>query len=177
MRRKSSLEHNQQTPANLPRTVYVCETEENLDNLFESEGLLTDSLQSKSILENEIIHNNECTGFLISSYSISCTFKPTKISKYMDFPLLYNERHTSPIQYTNNINGMASLVDAIRKIPVKYNTLGQYRILFATCSCKVVDRKERKNLMIKHRKKQYYKVMELSCNFLELITSTSCSSI
>ena len=177
MRRKSSLEHNQQSPANLPRTVYVCETEENLDNLFESEGLLTDSLQSKSILENEIIHNNECTGFLISSYSISCPFKPTKRSKYMDFPLLYNERHTTPIQYTYNINGMASLVDAIRKIPVKYNTLGQYRILFATCSCKVVDRKERKNLMIKHRKKQYYKVMELSCNFLELITSTSCSSI
>ena len=86
-------------------------------------------------------------------------------------------KDTTPIQYTNNINGMASLVDAIRKIPVKYNTLGQYRLLFATCSCKVVDRKERKNLMIKQRKKQYYKVMELSCNFLELITSTSCSSI
>ena len=86
-------------------------------------------------------------------------------------------KDTTPIQYTNNINGMASLVDAIRKIPVKYNTLGQYGLLFATCSCKVVDRKERKNLMIKQRKKQYYKVMELSCNFLELITSTSCSSI
>ena len=86
-------------------------------------------------------------------------------------------KDTTPIQYTNNINGMASLVDAIRKIPVKYNTLGQYRLLFATCSRKVVDRKERKNLMIKQRKKQYYKVMELSCNFLELITSTSCSSI
>ena len=86
-------------------------------------------------------------------------------------------KDTTPIQYTNNINGMASLVDAIRKIPVKYNTLGQYRLLFATCSCKVVDRKERKNLMIKQRKKHYYKVMDLSCNFLELITSTSCSSI
>ena len=48
---------------------------------------------------------------------------------------------------------MASLVDAIRKILDKYNTLGQYRILFGTCSCKVVDRKERKKLMIKHRKK------------------------
>ena len=60
-------------------------------------------------------------------------------------PLLYNERHTSPIQYIKNINGMASLVDAIRKILEKYNTLGQYRILFATCSSKVVDRKERKN--------------------------------
>ena len=30
-------------------------------------------------------------------------------------PLLYNERHKSPIQYTKNKNGMASLVDAIRK--------------------------------------------------------------
>ena len=48
---------------------------------------------------------------------------------------------------------MASLVDAIRKILKKCNTLGQYRILFATCSCKVFDRKERKKLMIKHRKK------------------------
>ena len=38
-------------------------------------------------------------------------------------PLLYNERHTSPIQYIKNINGMASLVDAIRKILDKYNTL------------------------------------------------------
>ena len=55
---------------------------------------------------------------------------------------------------------MASLVDAIRKILEKYNTLGQYRILFGTCSCKVVDRKERKKLMIKHRKKNYYKAME-----------------
>ena len=54
------------TPVNLPRTVDICETEVNLDNLFKSEGLLTDSLQSKSILENEIIHNSECTGFLIS---------------------------------------------------------------------------------------------------------------
>ena len=35
----------------------------------------------------------------------------------------------------------------------KYNTLGNHRILFATSSCKVVDRKERKKLMIKHRKK------------------------
>ena len=46
---------------------------------------------------------------------------------------------------------MTSLVNAIRKILEKYNTLGQYRILFGTCSCKVVDRKERKKLMIKYR--------------------------
>ena len=47
MCRKSSLKHNQQSPD-------VCETEVNVDNLFESEGLLTNSLQSKSILENKI---------------------------------------------------------------------------------------------------------------------------
>ena len=47
---KSSSEHNQQSPVNLPKTLDVCETEVNLDFLFKSEGLLTDSLQSKSIL-------------------------------------------------------------------------------------------------------------------------------
>ena len=96
---KSILEHNQQSPVNLPRTVDVCETEVNLDNLFKSEGLLTDSLQSKSILENEIIHDSECTGFLISFslYCISCTFKPTKRSEYMYSPLLYNERDMRPL--------------------------------------------------------------------------------
>ena len=62
-------------------------------------------------------------------------------------------RHSSPVQYTKNIDGMASPVDAIRKILEKYNNLRQCRILFATCSCKVVDRKERKQLMIEHRKK------------------------
>ena len=48
---------------------------------------------------------------------------------------------------------MASLVDAIRKILEKYSTVGQYRILFATCSWKVFDRKEGKKLMIRHGKK------------------------
>ena len=93
MCRKSSLEHSKQSQANLPRTLDVCETEVNLDNLFESEGLLTDSLQSKSILVNEIIHNSACRGFFISfsSYCISWIFKPTKRSKYMYSPLLYNK--------------------------------------------------------------------------------------
>ena len=114
---RSSLEHNQLSPANLPRTLDVCGIEVNLDNLFESEGLLTDSLQSESILENEIIHNSECTGFLISfsSYCIRRIFKPTKRSKYMYSLLLYNERKTSPIQYTKNINGTASLVMPLEK--------------------------------------------------------------
>lgn len=42
--------------------------------------------------------------------------KPTKRSKYMHSPLLYNERDIFPIQYTKNIAGMASLVDAIRAL-------------------------------------------------------------
>ena len=79
-RRKSNLKSNQLSPANLPITVDVCGTEVNLDNLFESEGLLTDSPQSESILENDIVYNSECTRFLISfsSHCISCIFKPTK---------------------------------------------------------------------------------------------------
>ena len=76
MFRKSSLEHNKLLPANLPRTIEVFGTEVNLENLFETEGALTDSFQSKLILENNIINNSECTGFLISfsSCCISCIF-------------------------------------------------------------------------------------------------------
>ena len=51
------LEHNQLSPAYLPRNVDACGTDRSkFDNLFESEGQLTDSLQSKSILENETIN-------------------------------------------------------------------------------------------------------------------------
>ena len=52
-----------------------------------------------------------------------------------------------PIQYTKNINGTASLFDAIGKIQEKhmYNTPGLYRIQFATFLCKVVDKNKRKN--------------------------------
>ena len=56
---------------------------------------------------------------------------------------------------------MASPVDAIRKILEKYNTLGQYRILFATCSCKVFDRKEsKKKWWLNVEENQCYKAME-----------------
>ena len=42
---KSSLEHNQQLSSDFPpKVVIVCGIEVNLDNLFESEGILTDSL-------------------------------------------------------------------------------------------------------------------------------------
>ena len=39
--------------------------------------------------------------------------------------MLYNERDMSPIQYTKNINGMASFVDAIRKIQEQYHKAEQ----------------------------------------------------
>ena len=54
--------------------------------------------------------------------------------------MLYNERDMSHIQYTRNRNGMASLVDAIRKIQEKYDSQ------FDICSWKVVDGNERKKI-------------------------------
>ena len=60
--------------------------------------------------------------------------------------MLYNERDMSPIQYTKNINGMASLVDAIRKIQEEYDSQGHIRIQFDICSCEVVDRNEREKI-------------------------------
>ena len=66
--------------------------------------------------------------------------------EYMHSLMLYNERDMSPIQYTKNINGMASLVDAIRKIQEEYDSQGHIRIQFDICSCKVVDRNEREKI-------------------------------
>ena len=42
--------------------------------------------------------------------------------------VLYNERDISCIQYSKNINGMASLVDALRKIQEKYDSQGHIRV-------------------------------------------------
>ena len=84
-----------------------------------------------------------------------------------------------PIQYTKNINGTASLVDAIGKIQEKhmYNTPGLYRIQFATFLCKVVDKNKRKKLMNNHRLKQDSKAMEPPKKeiFLEINYQLSCS--
>ena len=54
--------------------------------------------------------------------------------------MLYNERDMSPIPYTRNRNGMALLVDAIRKIQEKYDSQ------FDICSRKVVDRNKREKI-------------------------------
>ena len=48
-------------------------------------------------------------------------------------------------------------IHAIRKIQEKYNTPGEYRILFATCSCKVVDRKEKKQFRNMKNKQEIQK--------------------
>ena len=72
--------------ADLPKTVEVFGAEVILEVLSDSrEGVLSDSLQSKLRLQNIIVNNSECTGFLIwfSYYCISCIVRPTKKSKYL----------------------------------------------------------------------------------------------
>ena len=117
--------------SNLPKTVDVCGTEVSFNVLSDNkEGLLCDSVQSKSILEDAIINNNECTGFLmwLPCYCISCIYKPTKKSKYTYALLVYNENHIQTIQYTKNINGTASLVEAVSTIQKEYKSTGHYKI-------------------------------------------------
>ena len=98
---------------NLPKTVDICGAEVSVHVLSENKGLLCDSVQSKSILENAIINNDECTGLVmwLPCYCISCIYEPTKKSKYMYSLLVYNENQIQTIQYTKNINGTASLVN------------------------------------------------------------------
>ena len=97
--------------SNLPKTFVVCGAEVSFNVLSDNkEGLLCDSVQSKSILENALINNDECTGFLmwLPCYCISCIFKPTK---NMYSLLVYNENHIQTIQYTKS--GRASLFEAV----------------------------------------------------------------
>ena len=50
----------------LPKTVDVCRTEVSLDLKSDySEGILSDSVDSKSLLKNLVRNNSECTGFLM----------------------------------------------------------------------------------------------------------------
>ena len=89
---------------------------------------------------------SECTGFFIASV---VSLNPQK-DHNVCIPSCFIIKETRlPIHYTKNINGTASPVDAIGKIQEKhmYNTPGLYRIQFATCLCKEVDRNKRKNLM------------------------------
>ena len=52
--------------SNLPKTVDICGAEGSFHVISDNkEGLLCDSVQSKSILENVKINNDECTGVLM----------------------------------------------------------------------------------------------------------------
>ena len=65
----------------LPKTVDVCRTEVSLDLKSDcSEGILLDSVDSKSLLENLVRNNSECTGFLmwLSVFYMTCTLNPQK---------------------------------------------------------------------------------------------------
>ena len=110
------------------------------------------------------MNNDECTGFLmwLPRYCISCIYKPTNKSRYMYSILVYNENHKQTIQYTKNISGTASLVDAVRTIQKECKSTGHYEIQFVACSCADVDRSERKKIMKNHRQKQDYEAMEPS---------------
>ena len=67
---------------NLPKTVDVRGTERCLDlkSNYCSEGILSDSVNSKSLLENLVRNNSECTRFLMwfSVFCMTCIFKNTK---------------------------------------------------------------------------------------------------
>ena len=102
----------------LPKTVDVCGTEVSLDHKSDcSEGILSDSVDSKSFLENLVRNNSECTGFLIwfSVFCMTCIFKHAKRSKYVYSLLAFIESQIALIEYTKTINSTASLVAAISK--------------------------------------------------------------
>ena len=87
----------------LPKTVDVCGTEVSLDLKSDySEGILSDSVNSKSLLENLVRNNSECTGFLMwfSVFCTTCIFKPTKRSKYIYSLLLFNKSQLPLDEYT-----------------------------------------------------------------------------
>ena len=149
----------------LPKTVDVCGIEVSLDLKSDySEGILSDSVDSKSLLENLIRNNSECTGFLMwfSVFCMTCIFKPTKRSKYVYSLLLFNESQLPLIEYTKTVNSTASLVAAISNIQKLHDAGGYYKIQFITCSAKAVVGAERKKIMKNERQKQNYEAMELS---------------
>lgn len=87
----------------LPKTVDVCRTEVSLDLKSDySEGILCDSVDGKSLLENVVRNNSQCTGFLMwfSVFCMTCIFKPTKRSKYIYSLLLFNESQLPLDEYT-----------------------------------------------------------------------------
>ena len=76
--------------------------------------------------------------------------------------LVYNENHIQTLQYTKNLNGTASLVEAVSTIQKEYKSTGHYKIQFVSCSNANVDRGEWKKIMKNYRQNQDYETMEPS---------------
>jgi len=158
-----SLDMNSPSNKNLPKSVDFCGVEIILDLKSDTiEGVLFESVQSKSVLQNIIKNNSECTGFLIwfASFCVSCISKSIQKSKYVYSLLVYDESQMTPIQYTKNINGIACIVKAIRNVQKTYHSAEHYQIQFVSCLTKSVDKNERKRIMKNERQKQNYKGME-----------------
>ena len=140
-----SLDMNSPSNQNLPKSVDFCGVEVNFDLKSDIiEGVLFESVQSKSVLENIIKDNSECTGFLIwfASFCVSCISKSIQKSKYVYSLLVYDESQMTPIQYTKNIYGIACLVKAIRNVQITYHSAEHYQIQFVSCSTKSFDKNE-----------------------------------
>ena len=123
-------------------------------------GELSDSSESKSILKNVIISNHDakCTGFLLwlSSYCISCIFKPTRTSNYF---LIYDESRMPQIENIRNIEGTCKLVDTIFNAK-RNQSIEQYKIRFLSCSCENIDKNEIKRLLNNQSQKHNYEAMD-----------------
>ena len=153
------------TPGDLPKTIHVCGVEVSLSCSNTTNGELSDSAESKSILKDIIINNyGKSTGFLMwfSSYCISCIFKPTTRSNYIYSFSVYDESKTPPLQYIKSINGTCALVDTIFNDILKRHQYveQQYTIQSLLCACNEMNKNERKRLMNNQRYKQNYEAME-----------------
>ena len=108
------------------------------------EGLLCDSVQSKSILENAIINNDECTGFFCSGSHVSVSvvsINPQR-SQSICIPSRFTMKITNKqFSIMKKINGTALVVDAVHSIKKEFNCTGHYKIM-----CKMLTEVKGKEL-------------------------------
>ena len=122
-----SLDMNSPSNKNLPKSVDFCGVEVILDLKGDIiEGVLLESVQSKSVLQNIIKNKSEFTGFLIwfASFGVSCISKSIPKRKYVYSLLVYDESQMTPVQYTNNINRIACpvrLLEMFKKHLIQQN--------------------------------------------------------
>ena len=89
----------------------------------------------------------------ISSYCVACIYHTT----VRLFSLLTYEDGNSPaMKHIKHISGVKKLVEGIHIIQNKQQCqTTEYDIQFICCSCEISEN-ERKNMVIKHRKKHLY---------------------